>query len=718
MSAFEQLAPFIQDYIYRNRWHELREVQVAACEVIFGSDSNLLIATPTASGKTEAAFLPVITELYNKPSRSVGILYIAPLKALINDQFVRIDELLDLADIPVTKWHGDASQSAKNKLMQNPQGILQTTPESLEAMLMKRKQQVVKLFSDLRYVVIDEIHTFIASDRGVQLSSILERLQNLTGVTPRRVGLSATLGEMSIAEEWLCTGTNKDCTSIMNSDRRKAQIMLEHFFANLSDVDDDSWIPYYEALYYLTKGRKCIIFSNARSEVEMNINRLKLLAESKKERDVYHVHHGSIAADSREYTEGQMKTSNLPLVTGATLTLELGIDLGDLERIIQTGAPHSVASLAQRLGRSGRRSGVSQMCFLLTEHNAQKGDAFYKTIDWQFIKCIALIELYRNNWIEPLRINKYPFNILLHQTLSVLYGFGEVSAELLAQKLLSERSFQHIEQEDFKELLKHMISLKLLDITSVNKITLGKKGEWLTNSYEFYAVFENPQEFSVREGSLEIGTVYTPLPKGERFVLNGKTWEVLEADMGKMVVYVKFVGGQSSTMWFNPGLVNIHTQVLHKMRDILLSAEEYGYLSSKSMQRLKEIRNTISQTSAFPSRHQTDIFQIAPNRFGIAPWLGTKALNALICALSSMNISVIDNDSSWVITVVTADNIGEVRESLRKIKKAKLSIENLSFPKELPTIGKYGNYIPKSLVIKQFFDEYIDIDEMQRVLVI
>ena len=167
MNAFEKLAPFIQDYIYRNNWEELREVQVAACEIIFHTDDNLLIATPTASGKTEAAFLPVITELYHKPSSSVGVLYIAPLKALINDQFVRLEELLEEACIPVTKWHGDASPSLKNKLLKNPKGVMQTTPESLEAMLMKRKQQALKLFSDLRFIIIDEVHHFIGNAKNL-----------------------------------------------------------------------------------------------------------------------------------------------------------------------------------------------------------------------------------------------------------------------------------------------------------------------------------------------------------------------------------------------------------------------------------------------------------------------------------------------------------------------------------------------------------------------
>ncbi len=200
MDVFSRLAPFIQDFIYENKWEELRGIQVAACEVIFDSDDNLLLSSGTASGKTEAAFLPVLTELYEKPSGSVGVLYILPLKALINDQFKRMEQLLLDSNIPVTKWHGDASVAQKNKLIKNPAGILQITPESLESLLISKRGACISMFSDLRFVIIDEVHYFMRDDRGIQLLCILERLKRLTGVNPRRIGLSATLGDVSLAK--------------------------------------------------------------------------------------------------------------------------------------------------------------------------------------------------------------------------------------------------------------------------------------------------------------------------------------------------------------------------------------------------------------------------------------------------------------------------------------------------------------------------------------
>ena len=478
------------------------------------------------------------------------------------------------------------------------------------------------------------------------------------------------------------------------------------------------WLAYYGFLYNLTQGRKCIIFSNARSEVERNINRLKLLAEEKKEHDVFHVHHGSISTDSREYTEAQMKNSNLPLVTGATVTLELGIDLGDLERIVQTGSPHSVSSLAQRLGRSGRRGGMSQMCFVFSEVASAKATAFFKTINWQFIKCIALIELYRENWIEPLRVEQYPYSVLFHQTMSVLYSNGDTVPAALAQKILTEHTFRNISQDDFRLLLQQMVEHKMVEKTREGKLTIGKRGEQLTNHYEFFAVFETPIEYSVREGTKEVGSLYETLPIGERFLLSGKTWKVEETDNDKKIIYVKFVGGQSAVSWISPAFGETHTKVLQKMREVIVSDTRYGYLSQTAEKRLAEIRKTIYQTGAFTTEHQTDIFKISPNRYGIVPWLGSRALNALRYALSAKGIEVVDTDTDWIMLAAVVDSGAVLENVLREIKTSRIDVEDLQLPEKLPVIGKYGGFIHPVLVKKQFIDKCIDVAEMRRELAI
>ncbi|ETT00496.1 helicase C-terminal domain protein, partial [Fusobacterium sp. CM21] len=243
-------------------------------------------------------------------------------------------------------------------------------------------------------------------------------------------------------------------------------VMAEHFYEfALQDENHKNTGEIFGYIYDITRGRKSIIFSNSRAEVERNIVNLKDLAAKKGEPDVFMVHHGSISASDREYVEEQMRLSELPLVTGATVTLELGIDLGDLERIVQVGCPKSVASLSQRLGRSGRRNGVSEMCFLFDEEKQSESSEFYKLINWSFVKCIALIELYRENRIEPVLPEHYPFGILYHQTMSFLYGRGEIKAYNLAQSMLSEAVFSHIDKEDYKELLKYMLKIGHIEKT-------------------------------------------------------------------------------------------------------------------------------------------------------------------------------------------------------------------------------------------------------------
>ena len=231
-SAFERYAPFIQEYIYRKKWTELREVQVEACEAIMDTDNHVIIASGTASGKTEAAFFPILTLLEEKPASSIGVMYIGPLKALINDQFERLDELLREHDIPVWPWHGDISPSVKKKALKTAQGILQITPESLEAMLMRHPGDAGRLFSDLRFIVIDEIHALMGEDRGLQLLCLLSRLEKLTGCSPRRIGLSATLNDYQPAMNYLSSGSIAETIAVgIHSHKRTISLCVESFIS-------------------------------------------------------------------------------------------------------------------------------------------------------------------------------------------------------------------------------------------------------------------------------------------------------------------------------------------------------------------------------------------------------------------------------------------------------------------------------------------------------
>ncbi|MBO5790587.1 MAG: DEAD/DEAH box helicase, partial [Clostridia bacterium] len=373
---FERFPEFIREYIYSHNWQHLRDVQLVAADVLFNSEDNLLLSSATASGKTEAVFFPILADLCeNKPQKSgISVLYIAPLKSLINDQFYRLDELLDMSGIPVCHWHGDVGASQKAKLLKDPSGILQITPESLESMLINRASDIPRLFGALRYVVIDEIHTMIGSDRGCQVICQLCRIAKLIGHTPRRIGLSATIGDLALAGDWLGAGSGR-ATRTPPTPKKPLhwRLAMEHFFILEEEREDRSkapspFDPGFAFLYEAVKNKKTLVFSNSREETEYVTATLRNIARAKSEDDIFLIHHGNLSASLREDAELKMKDEAvLKAVTCATVTMELGIDIGRLERVAQIGAPTSVSSFLQRLGRSGRREAPPEMVELFRE---------------------------------------------------------------------------------------------------------------------------------------------------------------------------------------------------------------------------------------------------------------------------------------------------------------------------------------------------------------
>jgi ATP-dependent Lhr-like helicase len=717
LNAFEQLAPFIQEYIYQNKWIEMRDVQVAACDVVFNTEYNLLLASGTASGKTEAAFLPALTIIDRNPSSSVGILYISPLKALINDQFVRLSALCDNANITVTKWHGDVDQNRKNKFLQQPSGILQITPESLEAMLMRKPQVVIRFFSDLRFIIIDEVHHFMGNDRGAQLLCILERIQKLCYISPRRIGLSATLGDYSIAENWLSSGTLRTCvTPIISVKGTNVKLLLTYHDIKSSGQGrkQATKTEYYQNLFDLTKSKRCIVFSNAKSEVEENIAFLKAIAQSNKYPDVYYVHHGSISADLREYAEKIMKEGERCIVTGATLTLELGIDLGQMERIIQTGAPHSVSSLVQRLGRSGRRGSPAEMAFMFFSEEKDESRVFFHQINWPFIRTIAMLQLYlEDRWIEPIAVDSLPFGLLYHQTMSFLYSAGSALPSSLAENVLSMSPFSHILPDDYKILLRHMLETHQLERIENGEIIIGIEGERKVNHYDFFSVFETSKEFSVKCKSEEIGSVSVCFPVGSRFALAGLAWEVVAVDQDNSCIFVEPVKGISHNDWMGFQSVQHHTRVIQKMRDVLLSDADYAYLSPIAHEKLSFFRELAHNSGIL----HNNVVELSPNRVALFPWVGTKALNALLYALMQKGYKVeVVNEVTAIVSEL--ENAHELELYLENIKSNPPNKEDLPIPDNVKPLmrGKFNEFIPNHLLRKQYIADYVDLIDLLHYL--
>ncbi len=718
MGVFHRLAPFIQEYIYRNKWEELRPVQVLAAEAVFDTDENLLLSSGTASGKTEAAFLPVLTHLWENPSKSVGVLYLSPLKALINDQFERLEGLLEEAEIPVTKWHGDASQAAKKRVLKRPAGVIQTTPESLESMLMHNSSGAYRLFCDLRFVIIDEVHYFMDNDRGLQLLSLLERLSRLIGFHPRRIGLSATLGDCKNAEEWLCTDTDRSCITPKVTEKGRSLRLSVRFFPIKQKIpNSDSKVlleNYYNYLYESTSGKRCILFSNSKGEVEENIAHLRRISEEKKRDDCYLVHHANISPALREFAEQRMKSSELPVCTGATVTLELGIDLGHLERIVQTGCPLTVSGLVQRLGRTGRRGGTAEMRFAFRYDMSLPPQEFYKEVNWDFVACIAMILLYtRERWIEPMYIPKLPYSLLYHQTMSYMASQGEVQPQALAKYILTLGVFRHISKDDYLLLLRHMLQNGQLERSENGGLLIGSKGEAAVNNYEFLAVFSVPDEYSVRCNAEEIGTVQNPFPEGAQFALAGQAWEVTELDKKERRIYVKHIKGISANMWQDSGNEYVHTRVMKMIRDVLRSDEQYAFLDEAAMARLSEIRK-MCRSGGLAA--QGSVVPITETLYAVFPFIGTRATAALCFALRERGFDAAVYLSRYFpvcIEVRTDMGIEELCAALDDIKQCGADKYEFIIPDNCEISGKYNDFIPRELLKKQYVEDYLDTEDMR-----
>lgn len=727
MDVFNRLAPFIQDFIYQSNWEELRGNQVAACEVIFDSDDNLLLSSGTASGKTEAAFLPVLTELYHHPSRSVGVMYISPLKALINDQFKRLEQLLSDSHIPVTKWHGDASVTQKSKLLKNPEGILQITPESLESLITSKRGACLELFSDLRFVIIDEVHYFMRDARGIQLLCVLERLQKLTGVIPRRIGLSATLGDVSLAKNWLNTSTGRDCAApITPEGKKRIGLHIERFvnYADKRDLEssdsEDTTISgaeignreHYEYLYQQTLDKKTIIFTNSREETEYVIANLREIALKHKSPDVYRVHHGNVSALIREATEDEMKSADEKIVTGATVTLELGIDIGSLDQAIQIGTPCSVSSFAQRLGRCGRRGQVPRLLFTFVESLSINSADTLGPINWDFIRTIAIIELYvKDHWIEPIPPLHHAYNLLYHQTMCHLKSNGEMSAAALAQDILSLGCFKHISQADYKRLLSHLLEIEQLQKTEQGGLIIGREGEKIVNSHKFLTVFVAPEYLLVKDENRTIGTVDKVYPVGVHFALAGLTWETVDVNQKSKVLFVKRVPGISVVDWDVDFNVELHTVLVQKIRSVLQSEGEYPYLSERCKERFAEIQY-ITKNSGVLNHLVTPL---SDKKYAIFPWVGTRQLMTLNYALRKCGIK---SKLPWItclyLEVIFDGSKEELTQIIHDILHSNLDLYTLPLPEKVQIAGKYDEFIPPELLRKQFIEDYLDFEGLRR----
>lgn len=706
-NAFERYASFIQKYIYQRGWTDLRDVQVEACEAIMDTNKHVIVASGTASGKTEAVFFPILTLLEAEPSQSVSVIYIGPLKALINDQFERLEELLTDSGIEVWPWHGEISQAKKKRMLSCPQGILQITPESLQAMLMLRPQDIGRLFGDLRFVVIDEIHALMGTDRGLQIMCLIAMLERMTGCSPRRIGLSATLNEYEPAMEYLSMGSNLGACAVgINGQRRKLALCVESFGEN-----DE----YYQYLYENCHTKKCLIFANSRAKTEEVVAHLKTIAQARGEEDIFYVHHGSIAAKLRTQAEHALRDQRGPTVAAATLTLELGIDIGDLDTIIQLGAPYTCSSFVQRLGRSGRRSNKSQMMFL-HQWEEQDLDCAIR-LPWELLRMIAVIQLYlEEHWVEPFEKKEKPFSLLAHQTLCMLMTFGELSAAELARKVLLLPVFKScITPEEYRELLRYMIQKEYLLKLDGGGLIVGEKGEKIANHYSFYAVFAEEETYRVLTKEGEIGTLSDSLSVDEVFVLAGRAWKVMSIDEKRKTLYAVPADSSVLRSWMGTGS-EIHAKIVERMKKVLKEDTIYPYLQPRARRLLAAAREEAAQIGLL----DREVIALGEKSFLLCPWTGNKLLHTIYRLLTQglreeLKIGSV-TDCGYYLKVSSELGVQECVRRMRELAPATDAPEMVLPKNRAPRVDKYDYMVPENLLRKAYLYHQMAVDEAVGIL--
>lgn len=553
-AGFALLEPRIQRWIWSEGWTSLRDAQERAIPALLGADQDVIIAAATAAGKTEAAFLPILTNLLQDIETPGAVLYISPLKALINDQWDRLARLCDELELPVIAWHGDISASRKHRFLKSPEGILLITPESLEALFVNRGTSLAGLFANLRYLVVDELHAFIGSERGKQLQALMHRVETIIGRPLPRVGLSATLGDMMLAAAFLRPNAPHHVSVIESKGSGqilKVQIRgyVESKQAHPIQSDDEVFSPDHaiaEHLFQVLRGSNNLIFPNSRTQVEWFADNLRRRCEQDGLPNEFWPHHGSLAKDIREETEKALKGGDRPATAVCTTTLELGVDIGSIKTVVQIGAPPSVASLRQRLGRSGRRPGEAAILrSYCKERQLGGGSPLSDRLRQGLLQSIAMIRLLMQGWFEPPRVHGLHLSTLVQQCLSVIAQRGGATAAELWSTLIRNGPFTEVEQGSFLSLLRALGERDLITQETSGLLLPGVVGERMINHYDFYSAFVSNEEFRLVCDGKPLGAlpISRPLTVDQRIIFAGRRWRVTSVDTEAKVIVVRSDSG-------------------------------------------------------------------------------------------------------------------------------------------------------------------------------
>jgi ATP-dependent Lhr-like helicase len=616
-AAYHRLHPKIQRWIRNQGWDELREIQARTIVSVLEGDRDILIAATTAAGKTEAAFLPIMTSIANRKQAGFSALYISPLKALINDQFRRLDELCESMEIPVVKWHGDAPQAEKKKALANPDGVALITPESIEAMFTRRPADARRLLGSADFIVIDEVHSFLHGPRGLHVASLLRRIDAMTTKPARRVGLSATIGDLVQAATWL-RPTDPNRVEILEAKSDAPELRLQiRGYVEPPDLDDPDHAEggadieenllrrialdsISDHLFGTLRGSNNLVFGGSRRTVESAADRLRRRCEKSNLPNEFYPHYGSLSNVLREELEERLKDGKLPTTAVCTSTLELGVDIGSVKSVAQIGAPRSLSSLRQRLGRTGRRRGTpSILRIYLREPSIDQKSGILDRLRPNTVRSVAVVRLLLAGFVEPAGSIPEVASTLVHQILSVIAERGGIRPKPLFDLLCGPGPFSSISPSDFAGLLRHLAirEIRFIEQAPDGTLMLAQEGEKTVQSRSFFAVFESGEEWRLTVGGRTLGMlpITYPVHKDGLVVFAGQRWIVQDLDeQTKTLAVAPHPGGVVPR--FEPSTGEpAHDRLIAEMRAVYLADDVPSYLDDKAQELLAEARETFRQ---------------------------------------------------------------------------------------------------------------------------
>ena len=703
--GFNRLHEGVQRWVWSQKWSALRDIQEQAIAPILKAECDVIISAATAAGKTEAALLPACSRVAESSPNSIGILYISPLKALINDQYRRLQGLGKILGFPVTPWHGDVLRSVKDKQRKNPRGILLITPESLESLLLNQAGWCLHAFEGLSHIIVDEFHAFLGTERGRQLQSLMHRLEFLLQRTIPRIALSATLGEMQQVAQYLRPNGKLPCEIIESTaSRSDLKIQLRGYLAPASEEAPSAFNSITDDLYAILRGKSHLVFANSRSRTEELAAALADRCERDSVPNEFFPHHGSLSKEIRESLEARLQKETLPTTAVCTMTLELGIDIGIVDSIAQVTAPHSVASLRQRLGRSGRRGEAAILRMFIAEDEITAKSHLLDCLRLETIQCIAMINLLLKKWYEPAPNNQYHLSTLVQQTLSVIGQYGGVRANQLWSLLCDTGPFSLVDQTLYGLFLKALGAQDLISQTQDGQLILGNRGEKLVEHYTFYTAFNTFEEYRLECDGQVLGTVPIdkPLVVGQLVIFAGKRWEVLQVNAEKKLIILKLATGGRPPRFGGDGQM-VHDIVRQEMLRVYKQKTLPIYLNKEAK---------IISDEGIDCFHSLGLDKIKVLQIGstvhVLPWLGDQVTNTITVLLRGEGLSA---DSFGGVIDIGNSSIESFSKAVKAIRsKSKPNPVELANKVPDTIIEKHDPVLPKEMRALGYGARFFDVD--------